>query len=807
MPRAPAARAVAARTGSALAVAVFALALFAPTSPWCAPTGPHDGARRAVHARGTPLSQTDEVSLGTLETDAPDAELDTLASAYTTTGMTGGERALSLAIVVGTERYAGAGARIGAGQASLRIDSAALARALTTAVEVRIRESLQRSADDDGLVSLSALRASGLDARFEHDESALYIDVPAELRAVEVISLRSGAPDAAGATEVRPASLSGFVNGRVALDYADARGDLVPGHRQPARVELDGAINVHGLVLEAAGAYLEGDAHPWQRGEARLVADFPDAALRMEAGDLSFPTAGLQGRRPMAGIAVGTRFDLQPYRVIEPAGERELMIETPSRVEIHIDGHPIRTLRLLPGRYDLRDFQVSNGVHDVRIRIEDDLGRTREVSFGLSFEGGLLARGVHEVYGAVGLPRRVDPGDVRYMDDSPTYSGFLRYGLLDALTLGLHLQGDADRTVVGGELSVAGGYGTLRAVGALGADGARDDYALRLRYEYFDATRRNRWSRRFGLSVASHGTRFAALGAAANASASPLELSASVSQQVFSDATYASLDASRVVGRGTAGDETAVGLTLSHRLGPALELGVTIERRFGAAGAEAVRTLCHVSYSGGRVGGRQATSRTAYDTLERRSQLEWQIAAPDGAASGLSGGGRVVERPDAREIGVRGQYVGARGELELAHDATVATVPGVDDAWRTTVRAAGAIVFAGGHLALSRPVSNSFAIVVPDQSLGGAEIGVDRSGAHAVARTDVLGPAVVPNLAPYHVRALTIDAAGLPPGVALGESRFQAHPTHKSGLVIPVLPSTQAPAIHVLAASVEPSHR
>lgn len=703
-----------------------------------------------------------------------------------------GEQAATASLLIDARRSASIPVRLGASEHTVRIDASVLDGMLAPAMHASVRESLRQESDADGFVSLPALRARGLDARFDPESLVVFIDIPAELRGVEVISLRDGVPRAAGATAVRPAAVSGFVNGRAALDYQGAPTATSRG-TQPLRVELDGALNVRGFVIEGAGAFLGGEAHPWQRGEVRLVADFPDAALRVEAGDLSFPTAGLQGRRPMAGIAVGTRFDLQPYRVIEPAGAREITLDAPSRVEIEVDGRGVKTLHLVPGRYDVRDFTAGNGVHDVRIRIEDDLGRAREVTFGLSLEGGLLARGVHEIYGAVGLPTRAEIGGLDYDARQPTYSGFLRYGMLDTLTLGVHVQGDTDYLVMGGEVTVAGRLGTLRAVGAISASTAEpDDCALRLRYEYFDATPANRWRRRFGVSIASQGQRFTTLGALPSEQASTLEISASVSQHVLSEAMHASLDASRVVGHRHAAGETALGVTLSRHMSPDLELGFTVERRWSAAAGETVRTLAHIAYSGTHVKGRSAHSRTAYDSQDRSVAVDWHVA-PDGSASGLRASGRTVSRAGQRERSVRAHYGGARGELELAHDAARPIGPEGARSDRTSVRAAGANVFAGGYLALSRPVANSFAIVVPDRRLAGFTVDVRDTGAGSVASTGALGPAVVPSLLPYHVNTVTVDVPRLPPGMALGEAHFEARPTHKSGVIIAVAPGGLAP--------------
>ena len=97
-----------------------------------------------------------------------------------------------------------------------------------------------------------------------------------------------------------------------------------------------------------------------------------------------------------------------------------------------------------------------------------------------------------------------------------------------------------------------------------------------------------------------------------------------------------------------------------------------------------------------------------------------------------------------------------------------------------------AIAFAGGEVALSRPINDAFVIVKPNPVLEGVVIGVNPALGGYAAETSGLGAAVVPNLEPYRVHRVTLDAPSLPAGYGLGPASYTLLPTFKSGTLLRV---------------------
>ncbi len=691
------------------------------------------------------------------------------------------ELAVELPVIIDGRLRRSVPARITSHLETVRLKSGALLTLLENTLRPDLRARIAGDVDADGYVPLAALEEAGLVAEFDGSKLSVAITIPPESSRLRVIRLRGAQPSVFAATEVEPQAYSAFVNLRGSFDWIGTTSSALKRGLQPLRFELDGAANVRGWVLEGAVSAEEDARHPWKRRELRLVRDLPERQIRVQLGDLAYETAGFQRRQALGGLTVATNFDLQPYRVVEPAGSQELTLDLPSRVEVIVNGRLVRSMQLTPGRYNLRDFRLGTGINDVTIRLRDSLGRERELHFGLSFEPRLLAVGTSEFSLSVGVPT-VESDVIRYDRDNFGYSLFHRYGLSQGLTLGASLQGDEQRHLFGLEAVVASPWGSLRVDAAVSDDDtAGTSHAGRLQYEYYDATTRNRTRRRWIVSMLSRGRRFTGVGGAVPDNPTAYEFSASVSQEFWSTGVRGSVASVYALGRGDTPDSSTVSMSLRRRLFRDWEVELSLDRTLASGKRPDQSAFVTVTWKSRE---RNHSVRLDHDTTDHATQLEWQ-RTPSQTVGGTATSLGVTRRPDQYELGGSLQHVGARFEAELFQRSTSArTARGLDE-HRTQVRVSSALAFAGGAFAISRPISQSFALVVPHKSLAGKTIGVDRSGGGGV-QIDHLGPAVIPNLVPYQVRAVSIDAPDLPPGFSLGEEFFATRPTYKSGLLIRV---------------------
>jgi outer membrane usher protein len=131
-------------------------------------------------------------------------------------------------------------------------------------------------------------------------------------------------------------------------------------------------------------------------------------------------------------------------------------------------------------------------------------------------------------------------------------------------------------------------------------------------------------------------------------------------------------------------------------------------------------------------------------------------------------------------------YTGYYFNWDLSNDA-VFTVDGDGGISNTSkLSLATALVFADGQFGWSRPINNSFAIVVPKDSVRDQEIVINPSLNGDTARIDRFGFAVVPNLDPYNISNLIIDAPNLPAGMDLGNRNITILPSYRSGTLVKV---------------------
>jgi outer membrane usher protein len=105
----------------------------------------------------------------------------------------------------------------------------------------------------------------------------------------------------------------------------------------------------------------------------------------------------------------------------------------------------------------------------------------------------------------------------------------------------------------------------------------------------------------------------------------------------------------------------------------------------------------------------------------------------------------------------------------------------------TTLQLGTSLVYAGGTFGIGRPVTDSFAIFAPRKSLSGQTLIVNPdSEDNYIAKSDWLGPAVVPELSSYNATSLVVGAKKLPLGVSIPQDHFNLYPKYKSGYGFPL---------------------
>lgn len=645
---------------------------------------------------------------------------------------------------------------------------------------------LRSRIDAGGFLNLTDLTAIGINARFDDSQLRLILDVPPSLLRPQLIELQRHAPLKGADPVLGPDGFSAFVNARSSLDIVHethATG-TAPGP-QPLLLNFDGAFNPGPFVVEWVGSYDQGRDRPWHRGDISAVFDEPSNAWRTRLGDLSYPTTGFQSFVAAGGLTFAKNFDLQPYRVTQPTVRGSFFLVQESKVEVLVNNVVVRTFRLQPGPYDIRDFPLSSGINDAKLRITDPTGQVQVLDYPSVVDSSMLAQGEHEFSYSLGLPSTTVDGWRRYDGATAALSVFHRFGFTDQLTLGANFQGNRLQQMAG----VEGVWATALGVFDMDLAWSRVDshgnaMAARVGFRREDRTMSRDWQRVWGLSAEFKGRDFAPLGTLSPDNGTALDLSARVSQQ-FPYNVSVGLGTSYQIGRRGQRDADSQNVFVSKAWTTGINANLNLDRRRMTTGEVDLTMFLSLDvplYDGGQ------KLTTTHDTNSRSTRAQWERRAPT-AVGGVDAEVVVERDSDSREVSGELDYRGTRGRATLSHDIARPRNSGdigIHDR-RTTLRLESALVFAKGRFAVGRTVTDSFALLAPHPTLDGQTIGVNPiEDTDYLARIDALGNAVLPELGSYRVSNVTIDAPDVPQGLELGPQRMQVQPTYKSGILIEV---------------------
>ena len=633
-------------------------------------------------------------------------------------------------------------------------------------------------ADADGNIAVEKIHRQGLTIRFDPARLEIVLSPTEQQR-----KLRTLAPYALGGGGLATpgSALSAYINYNLSKSYVH-QSRFAPTGAVPLTGYLDGAFQfgfAGTAALEWQALYDAGRDQAWTRGDTRLVVDDQPRAIRYALGDLSYQTTEFQGGPNLLGFSAERRYGaLQPFNIISSAGQQSFSIQQTSRVDVYVNGVLQTTRRLLPGRYNLSDFAFSEGLNDVELVITDDFGRVQRLSYSLFLDSTLLKAGISEFSFNAGYQRQnqTAPG-IDYDFGAPAFSGFYRYGITSNLTLGAQLQADETHRIYGTEGvfgTAIGTFGTTVSASESPDYGSALGASARWKYEIPIAQLLSpltlQWTSIY------LGKDFLPLGQdepiATFRTQHQLRLSSQLPGSVFFSLSYRQADAYPTEGV----DEKGVGLSLSHSFDP---VNVNLNLDHVHADSDETSVLLNVSVPLGT--SRQI--RGYYDRQGKKLGVEYSDY-PVNVAGDLSGTFR-AERDwqggEEHQLTGTLNYTANRYIAQLEHDFSEQGFFDGQSEERSRLNLAGALVFADGTAALSRPVYDAFALVKRHPSLSDSEILVNPTPQGATAIADDFGPAVVPSLMSYRAQDLFWRATRLPAGYDMGNTERKFTPAYKSG--------------------------
>ncbi|MDA8121226.1 MAG: fimbria/pilus outer membrane usher protein [Deltaproteobacteria bacterium] len=500
-----------------------------------------------------------------------------------------------------------------------------------------------------------------------------------------------------------------------------------------------------------------------------LTYDRRQDLQRIVGGDFFASSGDLGNGVNLGGISVSKVFRIDPYFIRNPLADFSGLAAFPSEVEVYLDGNRIRTEKISPGEFQLRNLSSYDGAGVVTVVIKDPFGKEQRIAYPYYFTETLLRKGLHEYSYNAGVLRR-EFGSRSNEYGGPAFSVFHRYGFDDSLTLGFRGEGDRDGMNAGITTTFRSGMPGVTNASLAGslAKGARSGAAALVNHAYQDRS-----------------------------------FSARVSLRAFSReyATAGSETTERTW------YETGAGAGYGNREFGFLSFSADVTKKYVGAN----RRTASLSYSR-NVTPSTSVLLTCRNVRETESANEVFLGLtwypwPDysGSASYQRNGGTDTERIQAQKNQPVGEGVGFRGTFERRDAATGSSTlanPFVqyngkhgiysaeylgeyggagNDVETLRLSASGGVAYVGGTAGFSRPIQDSFGLV----TVGGLEgVRVYRNN-QEIGRTDGKGKVFVPNLGSYYENQVSVGDRDIPIDYSIPEVTKYVSPPLRSGSVIP----------------------
>ena len=219
------------------------------------------------------------------------------------------------------------------------------------------------------------------------------------------------------------------------LNYRISHSTLDPANKS---LELTNQIGIRTgkLLFQTDSIYSQGsETNHFNRLLTSFTHDRRDELIRTVVGDSQLSSGDLGNTVILGGVSYSKIYRIDPYFMRYPSVNQTGFLPTPSEVDIYLDGTRIRSEKLPPGEFELKNFYATPGAGQVEFVIRDHFGREQRIIRPFYLSERLLKAGLQEFSYNLGFVREgFATTDDRYT--KPAFSAFHRYGKSDGLTLG-----------------------------------------------------------------------------------------------------------------------------------------------------------------------------------------------------------------------------------------------------------------------------------------------------------------------------------------------------------------------------------
>jgi outer membrane usher protein len=456
-----------------------------------------------------------------------------------------------------------------------------------------------------------------------------------------------------------------------------------------------------------------------------------------------------------------------------------------------VNGREVRRMNLTPGEYDLDDLPLLTGHNDVQIKIRDELGNEELLDFSVLFNRTLLMPGISEWSLAGGVKAEAASEAPYYNPDIPILSGLFRRGISETFTGSIMAQTSLDASVVGlgGLLQTPYGLWNINTFSSMGPEGnvgwsVTSDF-------HFDTDRlwEELGSLSVGIDVEQEGF-FSSL-SQTTGSADRIRFTGSMSYPLPMGTT-ANLSGYYQFAEEEANTNFGASLSLSRVVDHTLSLNLSgsFEKSGGSYRDDQeneVNILARLNYRPSRDSylsfqHDRNTGKTSVSTGTHLSNGDTRTSFDADFENIPQDEGETTKRT----AGVSVNHSNRRFEVNASHGVQFDRLGRHVYSRRSSANFGTAIGYAGGDIAIGRPVRAGFAIMTPHKSLADSKVKVGVYKDNYRAGSDGLGPLLVSDISAYAPSNLTYDVEDAPPGYDIGTGSFQFVAPYKAGYSLSV---------------------
>ncbi|MCR4347460.1 MAG: fimbria/pilus outer membrane usher protein [Sulfuricaulis sp.] len=611
--------------------------------------------------------------------------------------------------------------------------------------------------DGESFFSLHALRATEI--RFDEGQLTLAVALPAELLSKNVLDLLPDHPQRV----VQPRDNSAFFNYR-----ALQSGDNVGG-AATLMLGTELGVRIGDFLFRSESTHSHsGNQRQDVRYGTSLTRDNRETMQRLIMGDFAASSGDLGGGLNLGGVSFSKSFQIDPYFIRQPMAGFTAAVTAPAEAEIFIDDVRIRTEKLPPGQFELKNLNYYGGQREVAMVLRDRFGREQRLEYPYYFTDQSLRAGLHEYSYNAGLQRQ-QLGVLSNQYGGWALSAFHRYGVNDALTLGARGEAEQGRFNFG-PLGVlrSDRWGVASAALSFGSNPGGSGWAGVARYAFQARSLNTQFALRH------HSREYETLGQPATADRLQSEISASAGYEVAAIGNF-SIDY-RNLKQYQGADQRSVSVGYSKTLSRSVNLLASVGRVTGTS--PSTNFFVALTYSPDR-------DFTAHFSHERRGGTtsdSFQIGntTPTGEGLGyhITGDRTAAGAGEIQSLAPSLQYNGPHGIYSADIRTERMAGGGSRQAYRLGI--GGGIAYVAGTVAFLRPVTDSFGIVEVGK-LPGVRV---YHSAQEIGRTDAQGRIFLSNLGSYQANRVAIDDRDIPIEYLIGEKEINVSPPLRSGSLI-----------------------